>query len=509
MTVSWLRPQENIDEQETRTGLNMLLVDGVCSQIMGVLTGGAFLVAFALQIGASNVVIGLLAAVGPFAQMLQIPAIFLIERTAQRKAAVVISSFGSRLFWILAALVPWLLPKPLQVPVLMGSILLYFGLGAISGLAFNSWMRDFIPESIRGSYSGKRMALSTAIGAGLSLLAGICVDLLKPRVPEIGIYSTFFLIGAAAGLFGVYFLTRIPEPRMTTASRGMLAVLIEPFRDANFRQLLIFLGSWNFVSNLAAPFFTVYMLQRIGLSMTLVLVLSVVSQVVNAVFFQLWGRLADRFSNKTVLGEAGPLFLLSIVLFPFTTRPETYSLTIPLLILIHILAGMSSAGVLLCSGNIAIKLAPQGKATPYLATNALVSGMTATIAPILGGLAADWFARRELSLTVKWMSDATQQSLELSAIHLRGLDFLFLIAFFLGLYALHRLVLVKELGEIEEDILIPELQGLVRKVMKNVTNVAGLRQFFFFPYGRLMEMIISPEPSADDGDLPDADEEND
>ena len=283
--------------------------------------------------------------------------------------------------------------------------------------------------------------------------------------------------------------------------RGILTVLIEPFRDVNFRQLLIFLGAWNFVSNLAAPFFTVYMLQRIGLSMTLVLVFSVVSQAANAVFFQVWGRLADRFSNKTVLSEAGPLFLLSILLFPFTTMPESYSLTIPFLIIIHVLAGVSSAGVMLCSGNIAIKLAPQGKATSYLAVNALISGMMATIAPILGGLAADWFAQQELSLILKWASKTAHETLEVPAISLRGLDFLFMIAFLLGLYALHRLVLIQEVGEIEEDILISELHGLVRKVVKNATNVAGLRQFFFFPYGRLMELLIPPKLPADESDL--------
>jgi len=40
---------------------------------MGILTGGAFLVAFAVKLGASNLVIGLLAAIGPLSQLLQLP----------------------------------------------------------------------------------------------------------------------------------------------------------------------------------------------------------------------------------------------------------------------------------------------------------------------------------------------------------------------------------------------------------------------------------------------------
>jgi hypothetical protein len=84
-----------LDEKEVRHGLSMLLADGVCSQIMGVLTGGAFLVAFALLLGAPNWVIGLFAAIGPFTQVLQIPSIFLVDKLKLRKALVVVPATAS------------------------------------------------------------------------------------------------------------------------------------------------------------------------------------------------------------------------------------------------------------------------------------------------------------------------------------------------------------------------------------------------------------------------------
>jgi hypothetical protein len=48
-----------------------------------------------------------------------------------------------------------------------------------------------------------------------------------------------------------------------------------------FRRLIIFLSSWNFAANLAAPFFTVYMLKSLGFSMTKVLALTIASQLSN------------------------------------------------------------------------------------------------------------------------------------------------------------------------------------------------------------------------------------
>ena len=93
--LRWLQPQDQIEEWQVQSGLRMLLCDGACSQAMGAFTGGAVLVAFAVLLGASNLVIGLLAAVGPLTQILQIPAVFLVDRTGVRKVLVVLSSLLS------------------------------------------------------------------------------------------------------------------------------------------------------------------------------------------------------------------------------------------------------------------------------------------------------------------------------------------------------------------------------------------------------------------------------
>jgi MFS family permease len=228
--------------------------------------------------------------------------------------------------------------------------------------------------------------------------------------------------------------------------------------------------------------------------MGLVLGLSVLSQLINVVFFRVWGALADRFTNKSVLGVSGPMFILSILLWPFLTMPERHFLTIPLLVAIHVLAGISTAGVMLCSGNIALKAAPLGKATSFLAANALTSGLAATVAPVLAGLAADGFSGQELSLSLKWTSTNSGSPLfDWPALSLQGLDFLFVIAVVLGVYALHRLALVREEGEVEEEVVMNELMGQVRKAVRHVSNVAGLRTLTYFPYMKLEEVAARDE----------------
>ncbi len=490
MSLSF-RPHEKVTESELQRGLIMLMFDGICTQIMGTFAGGAFLVAFALLLGASNLTVGFIAALGPMTQILQIPAIYLIEKTGRRKILVVAHSFFSRLFWFFAAAIPWIIPENLRAGSFFFILAMYYGLGTISGLSFNSWMRDLIPDSMRGRNAARRMTISTAVGAAMSLMAGFGADLYKKYAaePEIGIYSIYFVLGGCAGLLGVYFLSRIPEPKMELRpSAKLFSVIAEPFKDTNFRHLLIFLGSWNFAVNLAAPFFTVYMLKRLGLSMALILALSVLSQVFNILFLRVWGGLSDRFSNKSVLTLAGPLFILSIAMWPFTTMPESYFMTVPIVIVIHALAGMSTAGVILGTGNIALKLAPQGKATSYLAVNALVSGIAATMGPILGGLAATWLDGERLSLTLRWVSSLESIRWEIPTIELMGLDFLFILSLLFGGYAMHRLVTVMEQGEVETDIVLQNFHLEIRKAVRNISNVAGMRDLFYFPYVRLRKL---------------------
>ena len=232
----------------------------------------------------------------------------------------------------------------------------------------------------------------------------------------------------------------------------------------------------------------VYMLKRLGLSMSFIIALSIVSQVMNFMFLRIWGRYTDRFSNKSVLAISGPLFIVSILAWTFTTMPEKYFLTIPLLIVIHVVMGLSSAGVSLASGNISMKLAPQGQATAYLAANTIVNSVAAGIAPVLGGKFADFFAGRQLEWTLKYTGPVKEFSLP--TLSLQQWDFFFFFAFIIGLYSLHRLAMVKEVGEVEEKVVAQELLAEVTSQVRILSSVEGLRQMVSFPFGIMKSLAV-------------------
>ncbi|MEW2848191.1 hypothetical protein AB1A86_12475, partial [Stenotrophomonas maltophilia] len=77
-------------------GLRLLVVEAGFSGGAAALTSGVILTAFALHLGASNVMVGILAAMPFLAQLLQLPAIQLVERWRRRKRIAVLSSLVGR-----------------------------------------------------------------------------------------------------------------------------------------------------------------------------------------------------------------------------------------------------------------------------------------------------------------------------------------------------------------------------------------------------------------------------
>ena len=472
-----LAPIKNIARDDIRSGLSYIVKDSLASMTMMTLTGGVFLVAFGLKLGASNIVIGLLAAIAPLSQLIQIPSIFLVEKYRARRAIAVYAALTSRFFLLFIALIPLLFSLKLGLVFLIVGLLCHTLINAVLVCSWNYWMSDFVPREILGSFHSKRLILATGIGMILSLIAAFSLDYLKKLNPalELYTYSILFFIGFLAGMIGVYFISSIPEPRMAQSEKRIILseLLLRPFKNINYKNLIVFLGSWHFAVNLAAPFFTVY------ISLSIVILLSVLSQMVSMVFFRVWGQISDRFSNKSVLSVSGPLFIICILAWTFTTLPEKHILTGPLLIVIHIFMGIATSGVTLAAGNIGIKLAPKGEGTSYLAAVTLVNSLAAGIAPILGGRFADFFSNRELSLDLTWRSPGNEFIMH--TLNFQQWDFFFFMAFLIGLYSIHRLVTVKELGEVTEKVVLNEVMSEVVRGMRNLSTIGGLRQMLLFP----------------------------
>lgn len=452
--------QPAFDEAQQAKAAKVLTIEVAFSTTSDTMMTGVLLTAFALHLGASNAVIGTLAAITFWAQLLQGPAVLLIERVRRRRAITVISSLISAVApAALAGLTVAVSDRPAQAGLAL-LVALYAGAGAVGGCAWNAWVRDAIPDRDRGRFTGRRSSWSAAVAVVMGLLAAWLLD----KNPEGGptrplVFAGLFTLAFAAQIASAWTLSRAPEPPLPPPPKQparLLPLLREPLRHANYRQLIAFLASWQFAVNLAQPFFTVFFLGQLGFGMTFVMVLNLISQMSGMIALRRWGALADRFNNKSVLNVAAPLFIASIAAMVVASQIESRALTAAYLAVLTFVMGIASAGVAVASGAIAQKLSPPGAAASYLATNALISSAAAGAASILGGLTADAFAQRALALALQWEGPHYDAAMQFTIHHW---DFYFLISAVLGLYALHRMTLVREEGELDRHAMLAQMLG--------------------------------------------------
>lgn len=477
-----LQPQAEIGEAEREAGLRRLIYEAGYSSATAALTSGVILTAFALHLGASNLIVGFLASAPFLGQLLQAPAVLLIERVRARKAIAVLTSVVGRSMLAIMAVAAFL-PPPVAIGAVIVAQFVLCGLGAIGGCAWNSWLRDLAPQDRLGAVFSRRTVYTTSV----SLAAGLAAALLLDRTTESSgardwAFAGLYLAGCVSGLISARIVSHMPEPRMPPPSAepaSLIALLSAPLADPNFRRLVHFLASWQFAVNLATPFFTVFIVRQLGFDMTFVMLLSVTSQVTNLLTVRSWGTLSDRFAHKSVLSVAAPTYILSIVGMIGASQLGNGTATMAYLVVLHMLMGAAVAGVTLATANIALKLSPKGEATAYVATSALMSSLAAGLAPILGGLFADFFAARRFELLLRWTTPDGVRLL--SPISLSHWDFYFLIAGLLGLYALHRLSMVQEEGQIERREMVHQLWFEARRAARTLGTVSGLRALTELP----------------------------
>lgn len=480
-----LRPSETITPEELQAGQRALVQDLAWASLSGAFAGGVILTAFALALGATPVHVGVLAAIPFITQAAQLPATLLIERLRMRRAIGVFTITLARVLIMLLAVLPFLPSLSMALGALIVSQVVIAALLAVGGCAVNSWLHQLIPPRELGSFFARRLFFGTILACVGTLAAGAMVDY-APFPEKLHAYGAAFLFAGLAGFVSSAYLARAPEPVMHQAGpQGSLAERLgAPFRDRNFRRLLVFMGAWTVAANVAAPFLAVYLIRQRGYPVGTVTQLWVVSQVANALTLYLWGRLSDRLSNKSVLAVVLPVHFASILALVFADAVPSPGWQMALLVVIHLVMGVATGGIGLAIGNLGLKLSPQGQGTAYLAAIGLVCAVAGGIAPIAAGTLAQAFKTAELSAVVRWTLPGSAG--EKALVSFAHWEFLFAISALLGLYVMHALSRIKEGEEVSERLVVQEFALEAWRSLANVSSIGGTLGNLF-PFERLSE----------------------
>lgn len=338
----------------------------------------AFLAAFALALGASNTVIGILSAMPPIAGILgQIPGTKLIEYFGRKKVYVILSSI-SRILWVFIILTPYYFK---QYPLLV-VVVIYFLIRLIEYTTDPAWATtaaDIIPAKTRGKIFGTRNIFLVS-GLTISSVAGAIYLDIFPKNSVYG-FTSMFAVGIIFGIMSILQFARIKPPQYSDHKHHCLK---EFFTQKKVRPFISIIFFFNFASAIASPLFTVYIIKTLGLSYKIFIGTVVISSLMKIISNRHLGKLTDRYGDK-------PVAVLSIIgtalvplLYLFTTL-ETLWILIPA----QIISGIAWAGADISLFNLLLDFTEPKKRAVQISNYIMITSIPLIFAPIIGGILAD------------------------------------------------------------------------------------------------------------------------
>lgn len=333
---------------------------------------------FALLLGASSRVIGILNSLQNFAaSFIQLVSPELTARLRSRRK--IINTFVFLQAVLLLPMVFLALSCDAPVGIFIGCVVLFAACGALSLPAWQSLMSDLVVESERGRYFGWR---NRTLGL-VSVAGGLTAGLILQRLRSVNICYGFAIVFFMASVFRFgcwYFLTRMHEPPLHHAREDQFTLFMfwRRLRESNFAKFVLFVSLMNFSVNLASPFFAVLMLRDLHFSYWLYGAITVTATLTVCLASGRWGRIADRVGNLRILKFTAPLIGAIPLLWILWRHPA-------FLFFAQVFSGFAWAGFNLCIVNFVFDAVSPEKRTRCMAYLNAFNGMALGTGALLGG----------------------------------------------------------------------------------------------------------------------------
>ena len=353
--------------------------------MVGACCGGAALTGWALHLGMSPKLVGLVGALPVVMQVLHVGGAFLTARFGHRRTALVALAISRQTFLPLAFL-PWLPLGPEgRRALLLAAAGAHHGHGIIANNAWNAWMGEMIPPGLRGRYFGLRTALCTLAGGSCALAAGLLLDGAERAAVGGLVLQGLAVVASLVGALSVFLMARQhSQPARCEPGRWALRAMVRPLRDARARLVVAYSVAWNGACGLSAPFFGLYLLRDLGTGYALLAAQGAGLALMRMTSASAWGKAVDRFGSKRVLVVCTSGLVLSPLAWLACTPHRLWPLALE-----TAAGGLFFGGHGVASFDLPLSVAPERERPFYIAAVAVAGGAAFAITSALGGAFAD------------------------------------------------------------------------------------------------------------------------
>jgi len=380
-----VQAQDMVSDAEKLRALPWSLAQGVLNTFfaMWTFTGSPFLL-FMRELGLPNGQIGLLLSLFPFCGLLALGFAPIAARWGRKY--VFLACYGSRKFVMAALLLlPWTLAMGghgAGMVVLIAVISVFALLRALAETAYYPWSQEFIPNHVRGKYTGLSSVLSMVASTLAVLIAGWVIG------SGTGLSRFLLLIGAGCllGVLGVAAMAWVPggRPRRAELPGAHASNILEALHDRNLVAYLGGLGAVTMGTLFLTSFLPLFVKERLGIASETVVMLDAAVMVGGGLSSLLWGVVSDRVGSRPVLMSSVALGLL--IPLGWLLLPRRGAHVLVWCILLYGAYGVVNGGIAIATLRLLFNgVIPPGRSTAYNAIYYAWIGLTGGLAPLLAG----------------------------------------------------------------------------------------------------------------------------
>ncbi len=298
------------------------IVDHIASFAILNICNGIYLAGLLRFMGFSDSVNGLVLAIPVLGGLFQIVGPILLAGVKNQKKYIVLGTFVGKLCLGLIFFIPVLLGRGILGSLLMVAI---FSIGhgtlAMIAPAMGNWVMISLRPDRRSAFFSLRERLGLAAIALATMIASALLDLFaEGGVEQVG----FLLIGASLvtiAFFDLIALKKVECPDSNTNRSGGLKSLLMMVMTKDMFKVLLLTILWQFSCQIWIPHNSIYILNGLGVSYSLMGVMGIVCSVEKIFVMVLWSRYTSRTSYEHSF-FASLFFFASCGVFWLILTPE-------------------------------------------------------------------------------------------------------------------------------------------------------------------------------------------
>lgn len=372
--------------QKRKRDLKMWILEGFFAQINVILVGGKYLTELSLRFGANAFHIGLISSLPFILQSATIISSYLCNKIGSRRTVTVAGIFLTRVIWF--AVIPLIFLKEHLGEYTIIIFIIFYGLmsfgGAIAGNAYTLWMRDAVPEKIRGRYFGFKTAVLSFLTILIDFIASRSRDYFASFDKKDLFYLITLSIAFIAAVINLKLIKGRWEPKWEhTKSPGPFTLIKDFLHNKNFLVLSRSMFFWNMGVGISSPFFSVHMLTFLDMNFTQIWIYTLLALFMGLSFNFIWGHLMDRVGSKAVVIFNATIISAIPLLWLIATPKNLLPIYID-----AIITGVCWTGFNLAMFNIPMVLAPKKEQSFLISIFLAIAGISFGLGSILGGVIA-------------------------------------------------------------------------------------------------------------------------